>query len=94
MTMKVVEQMLRETTKTKKGPMRIKNCHVTKLIHSNKSCKLIGRKRSAVIWGCVAQLTETGGHKNKDMSITEEQSAMLVANKRAELGEIPRGRAH
>ena len=94
MMTKVIEQMLRDTTKTKKGPMWIKNCHVTRVIHSNKSSKLIGKKRAAVIWGCVAQLIESGGHKNKDMAITEEQSAMLVTNSRAELGEIPRGRAH
>ena len=89
--------MLRVTMKTKSGPMRIKNCHVTKLIHSNRNSKLVGRKRAAVIsliWGCVAQLIESQGHMNQDMAITEEESAMLVANTRAEFGEIPKGRAH
>lgn len=90
----VIEQMLRAATKTKKGPMWIKNCHVSKLIHSNKNNKLIGRRRAAVIWGCVAQLIESGAHKNRDMSITKEQSAMLVTSARAELGEVPRGQSH
>ena len=93
-TVKMVERMLREVTGVKRGPMWIKNCHVSRLIHSNKCNKAIGRRRAAVIWGCVAQLIGTGGHKNRNMSITGSQSTMLVTNARAELGEAPKGEAH
>ena len=87
--MREVESQLRTATNTPKGKMAIRKVHVSKVLHSQKAKKILGRKRADVVWCCVAMLLDSGAHENKDMHLSEENRAMLRAKGEAALGTGP-----
>jgi hypothetical protein len=93
-TMRAVEDLLRKSTKTKRGKMQIRRLHVDKLMSSNARARDIGKPRADIIWGCVAEMISTGLHVNKDMTLTTSHLELLRARGRVAREGAPKGEAH
>ena len=94
--MKVVEELLRKATKTKRGKMQIRKMHVNKLLCSNSQSSKIGKPRADIVWGCVAELISSRRHVNKDMTLTTCHLELLRARGHAAQisGPEAQGKSH
>ena len=92
--MRAVEDLLRKTSKTKKGKMKIRRMHVDKLLGSNARASDIGKPRADIIWGCVAEKISTGLHVNKEMTLTTSHLELLRARGRVAREGAPKGETH
>ena len=76
------------------GRMQIRRLHVNTLLGSNARVSDIGKPRTDIIWGCVAEMITMGLHVNKDMVLTTSHLELLRARGKVAQEGAPEGEAH